>query len=309
MRPPAFLPLLSAAAGISTFAIMDALMKRASMLSGVYAALLWRSAIGAVLALAIWRLVTGGPWPDRRRLMLHAARAAVTCCMAFTFFWGLVRTPMAVGMALSFIAPIIALFMTALFLGEPVTRRALVASALGLAGVAVIGAGRLSGGLGSESGIGMLAVLGSAVLYAANLVMQRHQAQLAAPAEIAFFQSLFMAVLLGLASLLPAVRAYAMPVDTAWSDIAGGAVLATISLMLLSWGWARAPANRLLPVEYSAFLWSALMGYLWFGERLGAATLVGVVLIVAGCWHGTMRGAGGASKRAEEAPHIEQTAL
>ena len=50
----------------------------------------------------------------------------------------------------SFIAPLIALYLAALFLGEPVTRRALLASVLALAGVFVIAAawgGLLIGGV------------------------------------------------------------------------------------------------------------------------------------------------------------------
>lgn len=313
MRHHPALPFVAAASGIATFSIMDALMKSAAIIAGVYTALMWRSTLGAVLGFAVWRMVTGGPWPDRHRLALHAARACVTCGMAFTFFWGLVRTPMAVGMALSFIAPIIALFMAAIMLGEAVTRRALVASVLGLGGVVVIATDRVGAGLGSDSGLGMLAILGSAVLYAINLVMQRHQAQLAAPAEIAFFQSLFMALLLGLGCILPDLRAQAIPPAGAWRDIAGGAALATVSLMLLSWGWARAPAHRLLPIEYTGFIWAAVTGYLWFDEGIGASTLVGVALIVAGCWHGTAGGTSGGGKKPEDAPeqiaHTEQTAL
>lgn len=305
MARPAFLPLLAAACGIATFSIMDALMKRASLAGGVYAALLWRCIIGAGLGIAVWRIGVGGAWPDRRRMLLHAARSAVTCGMASAFFWGLMRTPMAVGMALSFIAPIIALFLAALMLGEAITRRALLASVLGLGGVVVIGVGRMrDGGLGGVDSVwGIVAILGSAVLYATNLVMQRHQAQLASPPEIAFFQSLFMTGFLVLAGVCWApLRAVALPPVSAWADIGGGAVLATVSLMLLSWGWARAPAHRLLPIEYSAFLWAALMGWFWFGEGVAVSTLLGAGLIVAGCWYGS----GG---RREEAAHVEQIAL
>jgi S-adenosylmethionine uptake transporter len=64
---------------------------------------------------------------------MHAMRASVTSGMAFTFL-GHCAHAMAVGMALSFIAPIIALFMAGLALGEAITRRALAASVLGWPG-------------------------------------------------------------------------------------------------------------------------------------------------------------------------------
>ena len=40
----------------------------------------------------------------------------------------------------------------------------------------------------------------------------------------------------------------------------------------------------LVPVEYSAFAWAALMGWLAFGERLTWPTLFGTVLVIAACW-------------------------
>jgi S-adenosylmethionine uptake transporter len=82
-----------------------------------------------------------------------------------------------------------------------------------------------------------------------------------------------------------------------------------MSLMLLSWGWARAPAHRLLPIEYTGFIWASIMGYLWFSESLGASTLIGVVLIVAGCWHGTTGGATEGGQTSDPTMHTEQTAL
>ena len=40
--------------------------------------------------------------------------------------------------------------------------------------------------------------------------------------------------------------------------IASGVVLAMISLMIISWGYGRAEAQALLPIEYTAFIWAAL---------------------------------------------------
>ncbi|MDE2404683.1 MAG: DMT family transporter [Sphingomonadales bacterium] len=292
---PTLLPVVSALTGIALFSVMDAFMKRASIDVGAYNAVLWRNVIGAALGVAPWLAggwrggFGGGFWPDRRRLLVHLLRSAVVAGMAVLFFYGLVRTPMAQGMALSFIAPLIALYLAALFLGEPVTRRAVMASVLALGGVFVIAAARSGEASGDhhEAMLGLAAILGSAVLYAVNLVLQRHQAQLAGPIEIAFFQNLFVALVAGLAApwlgAWPALPGEAAPLAV----VTGAAVLAFVSLMLLSWAYARAEAHRLLPIEYSAFVWSAAMGWLWFGEPVGLATLAGVVLIVGGCVIGT----------------------
>lgn len=39
----------------------------------------------------------------------------------------------------------------------------------------------------------------------------------------------------------------------------------------------------LAPVEYTAFLWSALLGWWVFGETVSLYTTLGAALIIAGC--------------------------
>ncbi len=55
------------------------------------------------------------------------------------------------------------------------------------------------------------------------------------------------------------------------------------SLAAFAWAYARAEAQHLIPVEYTAFIWAAIIGWLAFGERLTLTTLAGAALIVAGC--------------------------
>lgn len=274
------LPLAAAIAGVAVFSVMDAMMKRAATEVGAYSAVLFRSLIGACLMWPLWRL-TGGRWPDAVRLKLHLLRSAVVAGMAWTFFYGLVRVPMAEGIALSFFAPIIALYLAAVQLGEKIRPRAIIASLMGFAGVIVIAAARIgSEGRGSEVLMGVAAIIVSAVLYAWNLVLQRRQAQIASPQEVALFQNLCVGGLLALLSPFLAQ----VPSGPALLDIAGAAVLAATALMLLAWAYARAEAQALVATEYTAFVWAALMGWLWFGESVTLATVAGVALIVAACW-------------------------
>ena len=277
------MPIAATVLAIALFSVMDALMKRAGMAGGVYSAMLVRSLLAGTIISVIWRW-RGGRMPKAKVLKLHALRGVVGAAMATTFFYGLVRTPMAPGMALSFIAPLIALYLAAFTLGETIQRKAITASLLGFAGVALIAAERLGdGGMEGEAGLGIAAILLSAVLYAWNLVLQRKQAQLASPDEVAVFQNLFVSL-----CLLPFFPwLWVMPQGAVWGDIAGSALLATVSLMLLAWAYARAEAQALVPLEYTAFVWAALMGWLWFDDGITRATLGGVALIVAGCWIGT----------------------
>jgi S-adenosylmethionine uptake transporter len=278
-RPRHLLPFAAVIVGIALFSLMDAAMKAASIAAGVYSALLLRNMLGAALMLPAW--LASGRKPFRPgALKVHVQRAAVVACMAPLFFYGLVRIPMAEGIAISFIAPLIALYLATLMLGEILRPSAIVASLLGIAGVLVIAAGRFGEGRFEEDAVwGIAAILISAVFYAVNLVLQRRQATLAGPFEIAFFQNLFA----GLFLLVAAPWLFAWPETGALRDIALGAVLATAALLFLSWGYARAEAQALVPIEYTGFVWAALFGWLWFGETVGIATIGGAVLIVAGC--------------------------
>ncbi|OYW45729.1 MAG: EamA family transporter [Sphingomonadales bacterium 12-68-11] len=274
-------PFATVLAAVALYSLMDALMKGASLAVGTYSALLLRGGCGLLLTLPLY-LATGHRWPGPAALKVHLKRGLVAAAMAFTFFWGITQMPLAEAIALSFIAPLIALYLAAVLLGERVEPRAIGASLAGLAGVAVIVAGQLHGGTGARQGaLGIASILTSALLYAWNLVLQRQQALLARPLEVATFQNAIMALALAVFApwflTIPAA-------PTAWGWIAGSAVLATGALMLFSWAYARAEAQALVPLEYSAFLWALLFGWLFFGEGLRAATLLGVALIVAACW-------------------------
>lgn len=180
-----------AAIGIALFSTMDAMMKHLVLALGAYNAMLWRMLAMIVLAGAGWALF-GRTRPTRVAMSLHAQRGIVSAAMALLFFWGLARVPLAQGVALSFVAPLIALYLAALVLKETVDRRTILASALGFAGVLVILAGQAEAELGPDAFRGALAILASALLYAWNIVLMRRQALAAKPFEIAFFNSLFV---------------------------------------------------------------------------------------------------------------------
>jgi S-adenosylmethionine uptake transporter len=282
-RDTTLLPILVALTGLACFGVMDGFMKAAAIALGAYAAMFWRNMVGPLVMLPIW-LLRGNKdgsrslprWPAMR---LHLLRSAVAGVMATIFFYGLARTPVAEAMALSFIAPLLALYLAAVTLGEELSQRAVGGSVVALAGVGVIAAGKFGGDYDIESIKGLAAILVSAVLYAWNLVLQRSQSQLAGPEEISFFQTFFIFCLLGLGAWWFAP----LPDPKMWTILAASAVLSTVSLMLLGWAYARAEAQVLVPLEYTAFIWAALVGWVAFSEPLTLRTLAGVVLIVAGC--------------------------
>jgi S-adenosylmethionine uptake transporter len=291
------IPFGIATIGIATFAGMDAIMKGLSIGMGAYNAMLWRTSIALLIAIALF-LWQRTRWPQLRIIRLHVWRGVVTSLMAFLFFWGLAYVPLAEAIGLSFIAPLIALYLAAVLLGERIGDRAVLASVIGFAGAMVIVGGRFSGEYGDDVARGIVAILLSAVLYAYNLILQRQQALVAEPVEIAFFQNATMlSVYLCLAPWLAVVPGlHLLP------SLVGAAVLGMTSLLLLSWAYARAEANILIPVEYTAFVWAVLFGWLVFAETVTVATLGGTALIVVGCFIA-------ARQKSGPVEHVETTAV
>ena len=213
-------------------------------------------------------------------MRLHLARGILGSGMAFLFFWGLARVPIAQAIALAFIAPLIALYLAAVVLKEEVSPRIVGASLIAFAGVIVIFIGQARADLGREALIGSLAILASAICYAINIILMRRQAQVASPVEVGFFQSLIMAVVLLICLPFMGVP---FPPAAQVPMILLAALLATSSLLLLSWAYARAEASYLATTEYTSFLWAALFGWIFFREPVSLFTLAGAALIVAGC--------------------------
>ena len=284
------LPIVIALIGIASFGVMDGLMKVATLALGAYGAMFWRNMAGTLIMLPVW-LRRGNGWPKRESMKLHLLRSAISGVLATLFFYGLARTPIGEAMALTFIAPLIALYLAAFLLGETVSRRAVIGSLIGLVGVMVIAIGKFSGNYTAESIQGLIALLVSATLYAWYLVLQRQQSQIACPEEIAFFQTFLVFCMLGIGAWWFAPP----PALGDWRVLIGSAVLSLSSLMLLSWAYARAEAQVLVPLEYTGFISAALFGWLVFNEELTWRTMFGATLIVAGCLL--------ASRRDE--PHLE----
>ena len=279
MKPPSpAIAFAVATLGIAVFSSMDAVMKGLALAIGAYNAILWRSLAGTVITGAIF-LAARTPWPTRAVLRVHLMRGGISAAMTILFFWGLARVPMAQAVALTFVAPLAALLLAALLLHERIGRGTLIGSGVALAGIAIIFAGQARAAIGPEALLGSLAVLGSALCYAWNIILMRQQAQVAKPVEIAFFQTAIVAVI-----FLAAAPVFATPPAVRhWPALVGAAALATTSLMLLSWAYARGRASDLAPSEYTGFVWASLLGWLVFSESLSPYTLGGAVLIIGGC--------------------------
>jgi S-adenosylmethionine uptake transporter len=270
---------LAALAAVGTLSIMDAVMKHLVLAIGIFAVSVWRALANLIIASAIY-LPRRGPWPEKAVMRVHIARSVIVTVMAFLFFWGIGRVPLAQAIALTFIAPLIALLLAAVFLHERIGGRSILGSIAAFGGVVIIVMGQAKSQLAADALLGTVAILGSALCYAVNIVLMRHQALSAKPLEIAFFQAIIVMLLWLLA--IPVAGVPAWP-EGQWGWIAVASVLSTAGTLLFAWGYARGEASYLAVTEYSAFLWASALGWLVFAERVSAYTSAGAVLIVGGC--------------------------
>jgi S-adenosylmethionine uptake transporter len=265
---------------VASLSLMDAYMKSAALAVGALTAAWLRSAIATGIALPLW-LARGRRWPDRQVLKLHLQRSVVATFMALTFFYAITKLPLAEAIAISFVAPLIALYLARVLLGETISRQAVVASLLGFAGTLVIIGGKMGqSDFDRDTALGLAAILVSALLYAYSFILIRRQSQVAGPAEIATFHSGVSLVLLGLA--VPFL--FEMPDRSTLVDLTAAAVLTVAGAMAFAWAYARAEAQVLVPLEYSGFLWASLFGWIFFAETLTTPTTIGTAIIVASCW-------------------------
>ena len=273
------MPFLAALAGVAFLSLMDAFMKEASLVAGTYSASVLRSLLGTAIIAPIW-IGRGIKWPRREVMKLHLARGVVSAAMALSFFFALTKLPIAEAIAISFIAPLIALYLARALLGEEIQPQAIFASLLGFGGCLIIVGRRVGQGEFDEDiALGLAALIFSALLYAFNFILIRKQSQLADPVEVAAFHSGIGA----LVQLLAAPWFFMMPQTDVLYGITAAAFLTVVGAMALAWAYARSEAQALVPLEYSGFLWASLFGWLFFREAVTLTTIAGTVLIVLGC--------------------------
>ena len=269
----------AALGAVAVLSIMDAVMKHLVLVIGIVAVSVWRSAANLMVSSALY-LPRRRSWPDAKTFRVHVIRGIVITVMAAFFFWGISRVPLAQAIALTFIAPLIAMLLAAVFLDERIGPNSIAGSLAAFAGVIVIVVGQAAAHVGNNVLIGIASIIASALCYAVNIVLMRTQALRADPLEINFFQSSMIMVLWLL--VVPFAGFPAWPAQQ-WIWVAVACLLSTTGTLLFAWAYARGPAGYLAATEYSGFLWASVLGWIVFRESVSIYTLAGAVLIVGGC--------------------------
>jgi drug/metabolite transporter (DMT)-like permease len=167
-------------------------------------------------------------------------------------------------------------------LGERPASSIWLALGAGLVGVSISVAAELSLGLAHlDTGrlLGMAAAAVAALSFAGVMLLARRQSRTDSIWTILLIQSVLPLLLLA----GPTAWRW-QPIqlgDVGLSLLAGG--LGTLGLLALTYAITRLEASRVAPLEYSGFVWAALLGYFVFGEVPTLTTAASAALIVGGC--------------------------
>ena len=272
-------PLLIAVIAIAMGSAIDAVVKGVAPDAGLQYLLAWRFLFGGLIALAVFR-AQKRPTPSWESIRFHSMRGVVQLACAFLFFYALMHLPLAVATIIGFTAALMVPFVARVLMGERLSSVALIATMIGFAGAAFAVTGRPQGGAVSEHWVlGTASCFLAAFLYALILVMLRMRATKEDATTIAMFTNLVPAI-----AMLPVTFGLFGAVD--WRDIPIFMMLGVIGYAvwyLMTLAYARAPAQRLAPLEYSALIWSGVFGSIFFAEYPGWQTWLGALIIIAAC--------------------------
>lgn len=231
----------------------------------------WRNLVCLAIILPItlprraWRTASGAA-------PRHLLRGLANTIAMVMLIAGLTRIPFAEATALTFAAPIFVAIGGVLFLREAPTRATILAAFLGFVGVMVV-APPGAGWLGSGGAL----VIGSAVFFAASMLIGRSQTRYADTLSILFY-------------LYALLTAFSAPLAlTVWRlpDLAELAQLSLVALCAVCAHGAAmaslraAEASTVAPYDYLRLIWAIPIGVVLFGEDSPSTSLlIGGALII-----------------------------
>jgi drug/metabolite transporter (DMT)-like permease len=255
--------------GVGLFAINDALGKWLVKDYGVGQLMMLRS-IGAVIVLAPMILSLSVNLIDRRRAPLQVLRVLVAAVDTFSFYYATRFMPLADVMTFYMATPLIVTALSAPLLGERVERFRWIAVLVGFVGVVI--ALRPSPQMFSWTAV--LALFG-AVTFALNQTITRELRDVHW-LPLVFWQ--FVGGGLIGAATTPFAWTPPTGFDLGLMALVGAVSMLCFIFIVRALSLARAAA--LAPLQYSAILWAAIMGWLVWRDAPTAPIIVGNAVII-----------------------------
>ncbi|MCG2841892.1 DMT family transporter [Sandaracinobacter sp. RS1-74] len=280
-------PILLYIIGIAIFCAMDAVMKWLVVGNPAIVATFWRYLSAIFFTALIW-IGAGRPAITREMLPVHAIRGAVIAISATLFFWSLTILPLAQAVTIAFIAPLLIPPIASVMLKERMRAGSVAAGLIGFLGV-IVAVGFDPASLSADKLRGVGAVLVSALCYAVTVVLMRMRAARDGPAVLSLLGAIFPALVLLPPALLTAPAAALVPRGETLAFVALAGLFGAIALQFLARAYARVEAQVLAPFEYTALVWAALYGWLFFAEPVSLRIWLGAAIIAGACLWQTRR--------------------
>ncbi|WP_308915281.1 DMT family transporter [Jannaschia sp. LMIT008] len=214
----------------------------------------------------------------RRDWVLFGARGTVHALGVALWFYAMTRLPIAEVTAMNYLAPVYVTLGAALFLGERLALRRVLAIAAALLGAFVI----LRPGFREVSAAHGAMVLTAMFFGASYLLTKRLSDDHGAPMIVAM---LSITVTIALAPLAALDWVRPTPVDLAWMFLV--AVFATAGHYAMARAFRVAPVMVTQPVTFLQLVWAVLLGWAIFAEPpdvwvvLGGAIILSAVSFIA----------------------------
>ena len=210
--------------------------------------------------------------------MNHVWRGVIgTSAMAMTF-GALGLLPLPEMTAIGYAMPIFVVIFAAMFLNETVRLFRLVTVAVGLIGVMIIMAPRLSVDvIDVTETLGAVLALGAAVGAALAQVFIRKLTKTETTSSIVFWFSVTASGL----SLLTIYWGWVVPTPKEAALLILAGFIGGVGQILLTSSYRLADASFVAPFEYSSMLFSIAIGFAFFDEVPTLTTLVGAAVVIA----------------------------
>jgi len=254
-------PIAVAVMGVMLGCAMDAMVKTLGAAYSVVLIATGRYIFGAMFSGAAV-VATRSRLPNAAGLRRHALRAVIIAICSVLFFNCLDILPIAEATVLIFCAPLMIAPLARVILGEKMRRTAMIALAVGFIGMLVTVQGVDGAGDNARRVEGIVSGMAAAALYALSMVLLRQLARNDSAVTTAFLSNVFPAIY-----LIPfAIYLGAAPQAADLPLFALTGLTGFFMWFMLTSAYSRAPAQDIAPAEYTALIWSALLGYVFFAE-------------------------------------------
>jgi len=231
-----------------------------------------------------------------RQVILFGWRGAVHSIGVILWFFAMTKIPIADVTAMNYLSPVYVTIGAALFYGEKLAFRRILAIVAALIGALII----LRPGF-REVSIGHIAMLFTAVLFAASYLIAKRMADEVSPVVVVAMLSL--TVTIGLAPFAYAQWVTPTLAQVGWLFLV--AVFATIGHLTMTLAFRAAPITATQPVTFLQLVWAATLGAVVFGEPVDGWVVLGGLVVLTSVSFITWREA--VLKRREMTPLVNAT--